>query len=447
VTEHYTAMDIDPRRLLLAKQVRADAATDAALVASIRDRGVLQPIVVTEDDPDQFTVLAGHRRTIAAIEAGLALVPITVVASRDEKNRIVDQLAENDHRASLTRSDRMDAFEQLALIGLSADQIATMTASPTEEVEQLRKVRNSPVAELARTSPGLSLVDLAAIADFEGHQLERLLQVAADAPERIGHEIDSAIIRRNDERSMAAAIAELEAAGHTAEPEDKRDWGASPSLMRLGLTPAEHADCPGRILYVSLDHEWVDGSWTIVGYDTTECCLQAELHRPQSATIPTQPAVVDDEARKADRRRIIRLNKQWWAAQQTRRDWVKARGFARKWTGADQYVATAVTYQRTYLDRYGIAGIVEEFLGLEPARWDGPREVPAAMTAAGARAQTLGVLAAAGEADLPDDGWREPNAHRLGGIYLRLLEANGYPLCHTERLAAGYTDDKDPDDE
>lgn len=445
MTEHHTAMDIDPRRLILTKQVRTDAAADAALVASIRERGVLQPIVVTEDDADQFTVLAGHRRTLAAIEAGLALVPITVVAGRDEKNRIADQLAENDHRAALTRSDRMDAFEQLALIGLSADQIATMTASPAEEIEQLRKVRNSPVAELARTSPGLSLVDLAAIADFEGDQLQELLGVATENPERISHAIDSAIIDRNHDRSMAAALAELEAAGHTAKPDSERDWGTSPSLMRLGLTPAEHANCPGRILYVSLDNDWVDGAWTVTGYETTECCLQSELHRAQPATAPTHPAALDDEAKKAERRRVVRLNKQWRAAQQTRRDWVKLQGFAGKWAGADHYIATAVTYQRTYLDRYQIAGIVEEF-DLPTPSWDGPREVPATMTAAKAKSQTLGVLIAAGEADLPDDGWREPNAHRLGGIYLRLLEANGYPLCHTERLAAGY-DDEDPDGE
>jgi ParB family chromosome partitioning protein len=95
---HHTALDVDPRRLVLEVNIRHDADADAALVASIRQHGVLQPIVCEEPEPERFVVLAGHRRTLAAIEAGLAMVPVTVVTNRLEHERVLAQyeLAEGE---------------------------------------------------------------------------------------------------------------------------------------------------------------------------------------------------------------------------------------------------------------------------------------------------------------------------------------------------------------
>ena len=441
MTEHHSAMDIDPRQLVLEKQVRTDAEADRALIDSIRERGVLQPIVVTEDEPDTFTVLAGHRRTLAAIEAGLALVPITVVAGRDEKNRIADQLAENDHRVALSLADRVDAFEQMALIGLSVDQIATMTATPASEIEQLHTVARFEPARHLASEQTLDLVQLAALAEFEDDRelLESLIEVGADNPARFQHSLDAARISQQEKRVLSARIAELEAEGFSVIRSEDRDYQKDKTLNSLGIASEDHVACPGKAIIVEVDHEWIDGTWTVQGTREWEVCREASLHGSRS---DAQPAI-DDDAKKAARSRVIRLNNEWRAAQQTRFGWVKAR-LAGKWAGTDQFIVSALTYHRSRLGHYGVAGTVQELLGFT-ADWK-THEVPSSMSAAKAKTQTLGVILAAGEANLSDDAWRSPLQFPLGGIYLRFLEANGYPLCHAERLAAGY-DDPDPEED
>ena len=67
-------------------QVRDDAEMDA-LVESIREHGILTPLIVrpSEDTPNEYEVISGHRRLRAAQKAGISEVPAFVHAvSRDE---------------------------------------------------------------------------------------------------------------------------------------------------------------------------------------------------------------------------------------------------------------------------------------------------------------------------------------------------------------------------
>ncbi|MGH3658615.1 MAG: hypothetical protein ACRDUA_18315 [Micromonosporaceae bacterium] len=83
----------------------------------------------------------GHRRTLAAVEAGLSAVPVLVVA--DERTddagtveRIVRQYAENEHRNGLSTTDRLGVVEQLSLLNVSAAQIAKRTRMKRPRVDQ-----------------------------------------------------------------------------------------------------------------------------------------------------------------------------------------------------------------------------------------------------------------------------------------------------------------------
>lgn len=77
-------LDIDPRTLLIDVNVRGDARPDPDLVDSIRDVGVLQPVTVVRTRDGQHRVRYGHRRTLAAIEAEQATVPVIVAGDEDE---------------------------------------------------------------------------------------------------------------------------------------------------------------------------------------------------------------------------------------------------------------------------------------------------------------------------------------------------------------------------
>ena len=71
------------------------------LADSIREHGVLQPLIVSEgEQPDQYLLIAGERRLLAARQAGLERVPVLIREASDQE-RLELALIENVQRADL----------------------------------------------------------------------------------------------------------------------------------------------------------------------------------------------------------------------------------------------------------------------------------------------------------------------------------------------------------
>jgi ParB family transcriptional regulator, chromosome partitioning protein len=84
----------------------------AGLTASIRELGVLQPILVRELAPDRFALIAGERRWRASKRAGLQFMPIIVREVSDELT-LQHALVENLHRDDLNPLEEAAAYQQL----------------------------------------------------------------------------------------------------------------------------------------------------------------------------------------------------------------------------------------------------------------------------------------------------------------------------------------------
>ena len=95
------------------------------LAASIRENGILQPLIVTQsDEPEKYILIAGERRLLAASMAGLETVPV-IVREASEQQRLELALIENVQRADLTPLEAAEAYRQLADdFNLSHEQIA-----------------------------------------------------------------------------------------------------------------------------------------------------------------------------------------------------------------------------------------------------------------------------------------------------------------------------------
>ncbi len=95
------------------------------LAASIREHGVIQPLVVTQDAEGKgYILIAGERRLQAAKLAGLARVP-AVVREASEQQLLELALIENVQRADLNPLETAEAYRQLhEEFGLSHDEIA-----------------------------------------------------------------------------------------------------------------------------------------------------------------------------------------------------------------------------------------------------------------------------------------------------------------------------------
>lgn len=83
-----------------------------ALAASIREVGVLQPVLVREVAEGEYELIAGERRWRAAKRAGLATVP-ALVRSTDDLGSMEQALIENVHRADLNPLEEAAAYQQL----------------------------------------------------------------------------------------------------------------------------------------------------------------------------------------------------------------------------------------------------------------------------------------------------------------------------------------------
>ena len=165
-----TVEHIDPATLLVDVNIRTEATLDRDFLASIRDLGVLIPIVAVRTPDGALRVRHGHRRTLAAVHHGLPAVRVVVVGEddADEVNRIVSQWHENEYRAGLSTADKLAAVEQLSLLGLSAGQIVKRTKASKTEVEHALSANASALAKgAADRYEFLTLDQAAAVAEFE----------------------------------------------------------------------------------------------------------------------------------------------------------------------------------------------------------------------------------------------------------------------------------------
>lgn len=96
----------------------------AELAVSIREHGVIQPLIVSPGEDGKYTLIAGERRLLAAQKAGLQRVPVIV---RQASNQEFLELAliENIQRADLNPLEQAEAYRQLVEeFGLSHDAVA-----------------------------------------------------------------------------------------------------------------------------------------------------------------------------------------------------------------------------------------------------------------------------------------------------------------------------------
>lgn len=89
-----------------------DEETLRELAESIRDVGLLQPVVVRPVGPDRYELVAGERRVRAARMAGLAHIP-AVIRDTAEADRLKEALIENIHRVQLNPLEEAAAYRQL----------------------------------------------------------------------------------------------------------------------------------------------------------------------------------------------------------------------------------------------------------------------------------------------------------------------------------------------
>lgn len=149
---------VDPRDIVPnPRQPRTHFNEDdlAELVHSVREFGVLQPVVVRENAEGQYELIMGERRTRAAREAGLDSIPAILRETADE-DLLRDALLENLHRSQLNPLEEASAYQQLLEdFGITQEALAARIGRSRPQVSNTIRLLRLPVPVQQRVAAGV----------------------------------------------------------------------------------------------------------------------------------------------------------------------------------------------------------------------------------------------------------------------------------------------------
>ncbi|GAA4824683.1 hypothetical protein GCM10023353_37260 [Tomitella cavernea] len=185
----------------------------AELVHSIREFGLLQPVVVREVSRDRFQLIMGERRWRASQRAETATIP-AIVRNNADDTLLRDALLENIHRVQLNPLEEASAYQQLLEeFGVTHDELASRIGRSRPVISNTIRLLRLPVPVQRRVAAGV----LSA-----GHARALLsLEAGAEAQEALAARViaEGMSVRATEE---AVTLANRE--------------GDSPRLLRFGVS-------------------------------------------------------------------------------------------------------------------------------------------------------------------------------------------------------------------
>lgn len=193
------------------------------LVHSVREFGVLQPIVVRPLMPPEglvaFELIMGERRLRASVAAGLETIPAVIRETADE-DMLRDALLENLHRANLNPLEEASAYQQLlADFGITQEELATKLGRSRPQVTNTLRLLRLPQRIQTQVAAGV----LSA-----GHARALLSVTEPAAQETLAKKIvtQSLTVRQAEE---AAGVVKTPKPGH----QKVRQGGRSEQLVEI----------------------------------------------------------------------------------------------------------------------------------------------------------------------------------------------------------------------
>jgi ParB family transcriptional regulator, chromosome partitioning protein len=182
------------------------------LAFSIREVGLLQPVVVRMVMPGHYELIMGERRWRASQRAGLTVIP-AIVRETADTDLLRDALIENLHRQQLDPLEEAAAYQQLLDdFGATHEQLARKIGRSRPHISNTLRLLNLPPAVQKRVAAGV----LSA-----GHARALLSLDNTEAQERLAHRIVA-------EGLSVRAVEEIVALGDEDQARPRRHQGAKP---------------------------------------------------------------------------------------------------------------------------------------------------------------------------------------------------------------------------
>jgi ParB family chromosome partitioning protein len=212
---------------------RMDPAELEALATSVREHGVLQPILVTETI-DGYQLVAGERRFRASQMAGLERIP-AVIRQLADREQLELALVENLQRADLGPLEEAHAYRSLVTeFELTHEQIAQRVGRAKSTIANtLRLLDLDPAVQTALSDGRISEGHGRAIAGLPIEQQARVAATVADQQFSV-RQTEELVRRLREPRpsSAAAAPARLDPDLERVEEDLRRRLGTKVTLAR-----------------------------------------------------------------------------------------------------------------------------------------------------------------------------------------------------------------------
>lgn len=196
------------------------------LSRSIKETGILQPVLVTRDG-ERFRILAGERRVRAARLAGLTRVPVLVKEGLEDRDHLLLALIENVQRRDLTPMEEAESYWHLKdKFGMTQDEIAERVGKDRATVANAMRLLKLPAEVRAQVEDGL----LSA-----GHARTLLALPSAADQETLAREF---LRRALSVRAAESRVAEFLAGGpkkKAAAPENDADTRDAEQRLQRSL--------------------------------------------------------------------------------------------------------------------------------------------------------------------------------------------------------------------
>jgi ParB family transcriptional regulator, chromosome partitioning protein len=181
------------------------------LARSVREHGIIQPLVVTRTGDSKYRLIAGERRFRAAQKAGLSVVPVVIKETMTDSDTLQVALIENIQREDLNTIEEAYAYHQLhEEFGLTQEEISKRVGKERSTVANfLRLLRLPDSVKKLLASGQLSMGHARAI-------------LAVDSPKK-QEQLAERVVKRNLNVRQTEMLASESSPKAAAEPEKEKD--------------------------------------------------------------------------------------------------------------------------------------------------------------------------------------------------------------------------------
>ena len=470
---------LDPHTLVIGANVRdtADLEADPEFVPSIRELGVLQPILAVLGPDGAVIVRDGQCRTLAAQQVGLTAVPVLIRPTgsdwtNEEIARLSEQLNLNDRRTEITEGQRAKAVADMLDLGVPVTEAARRTRVKKTLIADHGKVGASAAARRLLDEGEYTLDHAAVLGEFEEAGDVAAVQTLLDTPSWNFHRVAQTITAaRAVARARDAASEEYAERGFVVldqEPAHGPQWliaadvrdGAGgpldpaaldPALWQVWLTAREQKGArgadPDQAVHIDVEY-WItrddlEGSGLTLSADA----VAADIARAGRGAAGLTAEEEAKNAERDDRQRVKVLNAAGVAASAVRKEFVTTLCARKAPKGTTAWLAGILAADGSVITEGKGYEVLAEIL---PTDADKLRDASEWATDARATMLILAQVLAGLEARMSSTGkdwWRTSRMRytsrdgfpRGARTYLEFLETHGYPLAPVEQIVTAAT--------